>query len=125
LKETMYKLSIYVYVSNHRLLNDTGRYVVVYVPAIHRDLRLCPMCKPAYHIENERDFLLYCPTFSSLRDSLIWKRIVDNVEDLPSDNQYSHLYNAVSGTIHRGAKYTHIRSQATVTPPVIATASTH
>jgi hypothetical protein len=91
-------------ISNHSLHIETGRYAT---PLIQRDLRFCPMCQPENHIEDEIHFLLSCPSFSDLRNLLIWENVSDNIKSLSIDKQYSYLINAGDATIRYVAKFIH------------------
>ena len=54
-------------ISSHKLRIETGRYV-----NIPRDERLCSLCN-CNRIEDKIHFLLECPSFSSIRETLFSK----------------------------------------------------
>ena len=64
--------------SNHALLIETGRHL-----KIARQLRSCPFCPS--RIEDEIHFLIHCPTYKEIRDSLLPKSILNNIQI--SDNE--------------------------------------
>ena len=67
--------------SNHSLLIETGRHC-----KIERQLRFCPFCPTM--IEDETHFLVQCPTYKEMRDKLLTKHILANVEI--TDNHKFH-----------------------------------
>jgi hypothetical protein len=112
-------------ISNHSLLIETGRYTI---PITHRDLRCCPMCQPTDIVEDEIHFLLFCPTFSHIRDALIWANIGDNIKALSPENQIIYLVNSGGNTIKHVANYIYqafeLRYQVTAMPSNSTTAPT-
>ena len=51
-------------ISDHNLMIETGRY-----QGLRKEERFCPFCKNS--VENETHFLLNCPTYESIRSSVL------------------------------------------------------
>ena len=80
--------------SNHKLMIETGRY-----QKIPLDRRFCPFC--ADKVESESHLLLDCPTYRTLRETLIdpVHQRIPNFKHYPVEYKLHYLLNNINTNI--------------------------
>ena len=78
--------------SNHRLMIEKGRHSK---PIVSKELRFCPFCPSI--VEDEKHFLLVCPTYEYIRADLYSEaKKVFTTTNQPHDNRFLKLMSDVT-----------------------------